>query len=106
MAYTPNTWATGDTITAQKLNNMEQGIANAGGVLIVNVSNDTLDKTWQEISDAGFSVLHDEYDEQLLQIGCSEDEGNYLVSYWTFGSDPILFIASSTSAYPVRDTGN
>lgn len=31
MSYTPNTWATGDTITAAKLNNIEDGIANAGG---------------------------------------------------------------------------
>lgn len=31
MSYTPNTWATGDTITAAKLNSMEDGIANAGG---------------------------------------------------------------------------
>ena len=31
MSYTPNTWTTGDTITATKLNNIEQGIANAGG---------------------------------------------------------------------------
>lgn len=30
MAYTPNTWATGDTISADKLNNIEQGIAKAG----------------------------------------------------------------------------
>lgn len=29
MAYTPTTWVTGDTITAVKLNNMEQGIANS-----------------------------------------------------------------------------
>ena len=31
MSYTPTTWQTGDTITAEKLNNMESGIsANAG----------------------------------------------------------------------------
>lgn len=30
MAYTPTTWATGDVITADKLNNMENGILNAG----------------------------------------------------------------------------
>lgn len=30
MAYTPTEWATGDVITAQKLNKMEQGIASAG----------------------------------------------------------------------------
>lgn len=31
MAYTPTTWVTGDTITATKLNKLEQGVANAGG---------------------------------------------------------------------------
>lgn len=29
MSYTPTTWVTGDTITATKLNKMEQGIAGA-----------------------------------------------------------------------------
>lgn len=31
MAYEKQTWACGDTITADKLNHMEDGIANAGG---------------------------------------------------------------------------
>jgi len=31
MSYTPTTWATGDTITAQKMNKIEQGIMSAGG---------------------------------------------------------------------------
>lgn len=31
MAYTPTNWTTGDTITATKLNKMEQGIADGGG---------------------------------------------------------------------------
>lgn len=31
MSYTPTTWTTGDTITATKLNKIEQGIADAGG---------------------------------------------------------------------------
>lgn len=30
MSYTPTEWKTGDTITAEKLNNMESGIAGAG----------------------------------------------------------------------------
>lgn len=29
MSYTPTNWQTGDTITAEKLNNMENGIAGA-----------------------------------------------------------------------------
>lgn len=28
--YTPNTWNTGDIITAEKLNNLEQGVAGTG----------------------------------------------------------------------------
>lgn len=31
MAYEPKTWVCGETITAEALNHMEQGIANAGG---------------------------------------------------------------------------
>lgn len=73
MAYTTNTWVTGDTITADKLNHMEDGIASAsGGPLIVNVtrisdggySNMALDKTWQEIHDAllssGVTIVYHE----------------------------------------------
>lgn len=60
MAYTKNTWQTGDIVTSQKLNHMEDGIANSENVFIVGgVSFDensnlvgTLDKTWQEIHDA------------------------------------------------------
>ncbi len=33
MSYTPTTWADGDLITAQKLNNIEQGITNNDQVI-------------------------------------------------------------------------
>ena len=61
MSYTPTDWKSGDTITSEKLNKMEQGIADAGGssgggAFVVGVtfteSTATLDKTWQEIYDA------------------------------------------------------
>ena len=60
MSYTPTTWTTGDTITATKLNKIENGIASAGSALIATASNlnntsnplgygSTLDKTFTEI---------------------------------------------------------
>lgn len=61
MSYTPNTWKSGDVVTSAKLNNIEQGIANA--ILKVNITIDeqtgvaTLDKTWQEILDANYAVI-------------------------------------------------
>lgn len=32
MAYTPTTWADGDIITAEKMNKLEQGVADGQGV--------------------------------------------------------------------------
>ena len=42
MGYTPTTWVSGDTVTAAKLNKMEQGIASSGGsatILYTGISN-------------------------------------------------------------------
>lgn len=74
MAYTPKTWQCGETIMADDLNHMEQGIAQGSSVLTVNVVDTDpalnqskseapllrgagtpdywLDKTWQQIYDA------------------------------------------------------
>lgn len=52
MAYTKQTWATGDTITAAKLNHMEDGIAAAGRIMFINSTSGKLDKTVREIYDA------------------------------------------------------
>lgn len=58
MSYTKQTWTTGDTITAEKLNHMEDGIGEgAGGIFVVHGTMNeeqrmTLDKTWQQIVDA------------------------------------------------------
>lgn len=53
MSYTPTNWATGDVITAEKLNNMENGILDAGTFVItvkVNASNviQSVDKTFED----------------------------------------------------------
>ena len=63
MSYTKHTWVDGEVITADKLNNIEEGIEGvqesepAPSAFIVNIEQheDTyyyLDKTWREIYDA------------------------------------------------------
>ena len=59
MSYTPTDWKTGDVITADKLNNIEQGIVNAGNVEVfefeVITDNDNqvvTDVTVQDVIDA------------------------------------------------------
>jgi len=62
MAYEPTVWQTGDVVTAEKMNKLEQGVANAGsggsGTMIVHDSGEgTLDKTFAEIRDAMLSGI-------------------------------------------------
>ena len=58
MSYTPTTWQTGDTITAEKLNHMESGIENVNEPFIVTLTptaqdySGTMDKTVAEINEA------------------------------------------------------
>ena len=67
MSYEPTNWTAGDTITSAKLNKLEQGVANGGGILIAHLDTgtSTLDKTWQEIHDADVCYII-VYDGELI----------------------------------------
>lgn len=59
MSYVKTVWETGDVITAEKLNNLEDGVANAGSVLKLTFTEDpnnegvfVCNHTWQEIYNA------------------------------------------------------
>lgn len=106
MSYTPTTWAAGDTVTAAKLNKLEQGVASGGGVLVVTgtLSDNTvtLDKTWQEITDAlkaGIVTVYLEEDEDTqgseVVISCLHG-----VDYRVVTVSERIYIASSASGYP------
>lgn len=68
MAYEPTNWKTGDVVTSEKLNKIEQGIAGGGGVLVAHYTVEgttlTLDKTYAELLEASESgiviAIHDE----------------------------------------------
>lgn len=52
MSYTPTEWKTGDIVSSQRLNKLEEGVKDAYEVMVINDNDGTLDKTWQEIYDA------------------------------------------------------
>jgi len=54
MSYEPTVWKKGDIVTSEKLNKIENGIANCGNIMVVNYDPEVnrTDKTWQEIYDA------------------------------------------------------
>lgn len=96
MGYEPTTWHGGDVLSAEAMNKIENGIANAGsGALEVRViengDTQTLDKTWQEIYDA-FPNVYIFYGNYKESIGAIYE---WYVSTWS-----TAFRASSANGYP------
>ena len=57
MSYEPHTWVNGETITAEKMNNLEEGVSSGGGgggamIVQYNHSTGALDKTVRELNTA------------------------------------------------------
>ena len=105
MAYEPTNWQAGDIVTSAKLNKIEQGIAAGGGILVVHNENGTLDKTWQEIYDADFTILSVMEDGEkavypIIHIGV-----NNLTNIYVVQTDQGLlsFSAPTPNDYPVYD---
>lgn len=66
MSYTPTNWQTGDTVTAEKLNKMEQGIELANDPFVITCTptaadySGVMDVTFEEIkaaADAGKKII-------------------------------------------------
>lgn len=91
MSYTPTTWQTGDTITAEKLNKLEQGVSEAGGSSLPAVTatdnGDVLtvvEGTWANAAPSGgLFVVDVTLDETTQALTASE----------TFGAIKAAFLA-------------
>ena len=109
MSYEPTNWKSGDTVTSAKLNKMEQGIANAGGALVVTDTDGTLDKTWQEIHDAAPSVtivINEEDGSRTFfpVVGIGGTDGAFVIAAVSLNPEGIelkMYIATSADGYPV-----
>ena len=83
MAYEKQTWATGDIITANKLNHMEDGIAE-DSVFVVTFTNDgesiTADKTITEVREAylaGKTIIGKEGGASIFTLNEAITQGAY-----------------------------
>ena len=111
MAYEKQTWTCGDTITADKMNHMEEGIANAGSsALEVSVgSNNTLDKTWQEIYDAMPNAYIGSEEIKMCILGAAVLQDYYTVLTFNPVQEDMqmmVFFTNSASGYPVLRTNS
>ena len=71
MAYMKQTWQNGDTITAEKLNHMEDGIAEDGGRFDVNVT--------MEYQTDHYEVT--DFDKTVEEINTAYNEGKNIIAH-------------------------
>lgn len=108
MNYEKQTWERGETISADKLNHIEEGIANSGGTFLIQptgeaTEDDTYvyhwyDKTWKEADDALASGMY-------VTAGQPPQEGGIVIMLGhtqqhithSFMSSPSLFGLSGVS---------
>lgn len=85
MGYTPTTWQSGDTVTASALNKIEQGIANAGGAVLLTPVIDTTNEiirlgySYNELESlirSGYSLIFYMSNELKELITDGEDSGS------------------------------
>lgn len=119
MSYTRHTWASGDVVSAARLNNIEDGIEGGGGLVVTATKNGdtwTLDKTAGEIYQAftsGMAVILTKTDvfdgtdviyHHILAC-CQMDDGGYNYVFVFFDYN-YSFVASSSSSYPSYTSGD
>lgn len=122
MSYVEQTWATGDTITAEKLNHMESGIAESGGgssaMFVTGTTSSmtiTLDKNFTEIKTAFFAgtpvfITVSDTANGIAETASVIDVRESIDAYETFdglvhcflnqANGVVSFEATSADAYP------
>lgn len=80
MTYTPTEWQTGDIVTAEKLNNLENGVlsASGGGVECVTVTKGNL-------ADGEETVYDCTTDKTFAELAEAYESGKFLVCKYTEG---------------------
>lgn len=101
MAYTPTTWVTGDTVTATKLNKLEQGVANAGGggCAIVELSA----TGYPTASNFYGFIVYAVYDDGNSRWVITQDDSNYWGSIFGFANEAPKIIPPYLTVLPNSD---
>ena len=124
MAYEPKEWICGETITAEALNHIEDGLAECCeskgalgilGTLDASTEAKTLNKTWQEIYEAAHSGAvcsiyqtdddaHEILIEPIVEVWSVSNQ-YVVISLFSSGVNVTLRRYSTTSAdgYPVAE---
>lgn len=102
-AYVPTEWATGDVITAEKLNHMENGIADSGDSIVLHYDSEAghFDKTFNEVRQAMSKGVIPTIDASgELELLVKYNDSNFIISGGDLeGTTNVILKASSGDDY-------
>lgn len=102
----------GDVLTVVDGKWAKAAPSGGGGILVATDTNGTLDKTWQEIRDADYAIVVQDFENSgevyhltapLFQTIIIDDE-DYVISVYV-GGDTVYYSTDSADGYPVREEG-
>lgn len=100
MAYEPTVWNTGDVISAEKLNKIENGLAAGGGLPVVHISKQSngyaINETYSELSD----ILGDK---EIIPVNIDTFNGSILGEIARIGEGAIYVQFSSINMVNFND---
>lgn len=118
MAYEPTQWRSGDTITSERLNKMEQGIASGGSgeFYALHTAQITVDENGNEVTDGGSlsyrSIDPSSYDREgipmwLLVSNYNMDETAPIevCRLESYNDDYYFYMNSNIQTYLIRSNG-
>jgi len=113
MSYTKQVWNTGEKITADKLNHMEDGIENVSRVLVVTASDGdygNLDHTWNEINNAVKAVFSRTingvtHQDVITQTFIDPTNNRYAIQISMQSGRTTLFETTDPDGYPSAGGG-
>ncbi len=118
MAYEPTQWRSGDTITSERLNKMEQGIASSGSgeFYALNTTQITVDENGNEVADEGYlsyrSIDPSSYDREgipmwLLVSNYNMDETAPIevCRLESYNDEYYFYMNSNIQTYLIRSNG-
>lgn len=89
MSYTPTVWQTGDIVSSQKLNKLEEGVKNAYEVMVIN-GTVTIDDRTQTVFTATMETTAEE-------IYNAAEAGKLLAFAYTAGTSKNMAIIDAVS---------
>lgn len=97
MSYSKTTWSDGDIITAEKLNNIEEGIFNNSAFILIKQEDITIEGSYRYLPVTGREVKNALQNGILIFYQSTSNSTNGSLTHTIYTTNPVYQIQKSTN---------